>query len=135
MKNNVFCLPLLAGLALVLSACGGPSEPEQTLEERVLARWEHMIERDFEAAWEYYTPGFRQTTPRLDFAHDMTRRPVRWTAAEVVGTDCEEELCRVAVELEYRVPGAPSGQSGMRLSRTIEDQWVLLDGQWWFSAN
>lgn len=135
MKNKTLNRIILLLLVFGLTACGGPAEPEQTLEERVMARWQHMIERDFEAAWAYYTPGFRQTTPQLDFARDMGRRPVRWTAARVVGKECEEEICQVDVEVEYRAVGAPSGQSQMRLTRTIEDQWVFLDGQWWYSAN
>ncbi|MEE4637853.1 MAG: hypothetical protein V2J42_03865 [Wenzhouxiangella sp.] len=135
MKNKYFFAPLMASAVVLLGACTPPSEPTETLEERVMARWQLMVEREFEAAWDYYTPGFRQTTSRELFAADMERRPVHWTAAELVGTDCGEDVCQVKVRVEYRVVGAPRGHGRMRLNRTIEDQWVFLDGQWWYSAN
>ncbi|NDY94973.1 hypothetical protein [Wenzhouxiangella limi] len=133
MKNKLLKIPVALGLALALSACGGPAEPEQTLEERVMARWQHMIERDFEAAWEYYTPGFQQTTPREDFADDMGRRPIRWQSSNLIRSECEKESCSVWVEVEYQPVGAPGPLREMRPVRINEERWLQIEGQWWFS--
>ncbi len=131
------------GLVLVvLLAAGCATAPRtandglpQGLEERAQARWDHLVERDFYGAYPYYTPGFRQTMDERDFNFDMQRRPVRWVEAEVVATDCEnEDECIVAVRVGYRVPTAPAGQSGMKLYRILEEQWLRIDGQWWYTA-
>lgn len=135
-KTLIFRALFLASVIVVLTGCTGPgSEPEQPLDERVLARWSHMIERDFEAAWDYYSPGFRQTNPREDFARDMERRPVRWHEAEVVELSCDEDRCDVTVRITYQAAGAPAGMGRMRIPRELEEQWIRLDGQWWYSSN
>lgn len=135
MKNKLLNISVALGLALALSACGGPAEPEQTLEERVMARWQHMIERDFEAAWEYYAPGFRETTPVEAFVRDMERRPIRWREVEVLSSECEEERCDVEVRVVYQAVGAPSGLGSMQVPRRLSERWIAVDQGWWYSGS
>ena len=136
--NKLYKLPLVFFASLLmLAACGGAEpEPEQPLDERVLARWGHMIERDFEAAWAYHSPGFRQTTPVEDFVRDMTRRPLRWHDVELLTIDCTgEDVCEVRLEITFQAVGAPSGMGRMRIPNRSTERWVRIDGQWWYSAN
>jgi len=131
-------LKTVAALAalLILSACGGePTQPQETLEERIVARWDLILERDFEAVWDYHTPGFRQTTPRFDFARDMARRPVLWTAAELRSVDCEGDRCEVRVRVTYRPVGGPGPISRMEMDRTIDEVWIRVADNWWFAGN
>lgn len=125
---------LLVIMALALVACQ-PATQEETVESRAAARWELVLARDFEAAWEYMTPGFRQTTNRFDYARDMAGRPLRWLSAEVSGKECEEDLCKIKILVGYQAIGAPAGMGQMRLSREIEETWIRLDGAWWFVQN
>ncbi|MCA1780527.1 MAG: hypothetical protein LC637_14455 [Xanthomonadaceae bacterium] len=135
MKLQMLTIFLSSLLVVGLAACGKPAEPEPTLEERAVVRWQHLIDRDFQAAWEYYSPGFRQTTPQADFARDMERRPIRWHSVELLSLECEEDVCRVDLQINYQPVGAPGAQSQMRLDREIEEQWIRLDGQWWYSSS
>jgi len=123
---------VLVILVSCLAACT-ESEP-QPIDERAEARWNYLIEQKFEEAWEYYSPGFRQTTPKIDFARDMVRRPIRWLDASVVGWECEEEVCEVRLSVSYQPVGAPNEISRMRMSRVIEERWILVDGQWWYAG-
>ena len=127
-------LTLTVLLLLLLVACG--AEPsEQSLDERVLARWGHMVERDFQAAWVFYTPGFRQTNPQQAFANEMAQRPVRWTGVEWMGAECAADVCEVTVRVGFRAVGAPSGMSSVEVVRDLRERWLLIDGQWWYSPN
>lgn len=126
----------VAALALMLSACQPAEEEPQSVEERAQARWDLMVERDFEAAWDYYTPGFRETGNRNEFAADMHGRPVRWREARVMGASCDEEdRCIVEVEVTYKPIGGPSELSGMQMTRVLKERWIRLDGQWWYTAD
>lgn len=131
MKKQSLIMILMVSTGLLLAACGGPGEPE-SVEERAQARWDHFIERDFASAWEYYTPGYRQTNPREIFIVETNRRPFRWSAAEVLGAECEEDRCTVTTRISYRAIGAPDGQSRMTLTRTFEESWIRIDGAWWY---
>ncbi len=132
-------LPLASSLAAVffLAACEPQPElpAEEIVQERALARWGHMVERDFEHAWDYYSPGFRNGTPREDFVKDMNRRPIRWKDAEFLDTECDGDRCKVRVNVTYRAIAAPHGQSRMEMTRPLEENWVRLHDEWWYSAN
>jgi len=119
---------------LVAGGCATTPEPEETIEERAQARWDALIERNTGQAWEYYTPGYRETVDRRDFAYSIANRPVRWVQAEVRDADCGEERCTVRTELGYTLPSAPHGLSRQVQRRTIEETWVRIDGQWWYVA-
>ncbi len=133
----------LAGIALLALAACQPAEQAaqdeaQTLEERAQARWNLMAEGDFAQAWEYYTPGFRQRVERDIYVSDMRTRPVTWLGGQVLGSECEQDdRCLVTVEVSYRadVPGMRQARSQMELTRPIEDEWIRLDGQWWYVQN
>jgi hypothetical protein len=138
--NNRFFKPLFnvalaLTVTLVLVACGQSTSQDETVEERAQARWDHFADRDFAAAWEYYTPAFRQMTAREDFALDMRNRPLRWHAAEVRSAECDEDRCKVTVSVTYQPTGASGPHSQMRMTRDIEEQWIRLDGRWWFVPN
>lgn len=124
--------------AALLAACagtGGPVPAEVSVEERAQERWDHVVARDFESAWQLYAPGFRNANDQRDFSRDMARRPVRWLGAAVQAADCEGDRCKVSVAVTYQAVGAPAGQRRIRMTRTLEETWIRLDGQWWFVPN
>lgn len=133
-RLNLKAWALAMAAAWLVAACA-PQAPTQTIEERAQARWDLLMERDFEGAWAYMTPGFRETTNQYDYARDMAGRPIRWLSATVSGKNCEEDVCKISVLVEYRAVGAPSGMGQMRLSRTINETWIRLDDEWWFVQN
>lgn len=125
----ILTICLLAGLA----GCATPGgAPDETVKQRAQARWDLLIERKAGEAWEYYTPGYRETVDRRDFAYDIARRPVRWLAAEVLTADCEPNRCNVRTKVQYKVPSARAGMSNMEPSRVVEETWIRTGGRWWY---
>jgi len=136
MHNKRQILIMISVLAGLLAGCATtPPATEQSVEERAQARWDHLVTQDFDAAWEYYTPGFRETTPVRAFDRDMSRRPIRWLEANVLSSNCEEDRCAVSVAVTYQALAAPAGQRRMRVTRNLDETWIRLDGQWWFVQN
>ncbi len=133
-KRRVLIISAL--LASLLAGCATtPPVAEQTVEERAQARWNHLVTREFDAAWEYYSPGFRETTSVRDFDRDMHRRTVRWLEADVRSADCEGDRCTVSVAVTFQAIAAPAGQRRMRVTSNLDETWIRLDGQWWFVQN
>jgi hypothetical protein len=132
-------LILLAVSGLLLSACTPSEPPAEAMQtdgdvvmERAQARWDALIAGDHETGYGYYTPGFREQMPLVDFTIDLRSRPIQWVAAQVVSADCDGDRCTVETEVEYRVPSAPAQMSGMGNRRPIEETWIRIDDAWWF---
>ena len=129
-----FTLAALLALAVLgLTACGTP-EP-QSVEERAQARWDHVVAREFEQAYEFFSPGYRETTPLHEYMIDVLSRPVRWVEAEVIGASCLEDVCRLSVQVTYQPATGPGHFRQLRPTRTIEERWIRIDGVWWHSVN
>lgn len=124
----------LMGLALLsLTACTAP-EPV-SVEERAQQRWDHVVAREFEQAYTFFSPGYRETTPLHEYMIDVLSRPVRWVDAEVIGASCLEDVCRLSVAVTYQPAAGPAHFRQLRPTRTIEERWIRVDGVWWYTIN
>src|SRR5699024_4331908 len=95
-------LALVAILAALLLIACQPEAPEpelsdeEVVSQRAQACWQAMVERDFERAWEYTTPGFRQETPSERYAASHSSRRLQYLDARVASAECEGDRCEVA---------------------------------------
>ncbi|MEX0914678.1 MAG: nuclear transport factor 2 family protein [Wenzhouxiangellaceae bacterium] len=133
-------LLLIVGVTALLAACSEPEpprEPAEIVAERAQARWNAMVEQDFQAAWALYTPGFREQLPAGDFAAEMRRRPVTWTAAEVLEVKCagDEPRCEVRTRVDYKAPANAPGVGSLTGKRGVTEIWLQIGGKWWYSAD
>jgi hypothetical protein len=130
---------LTAGL---LGACGAPEglDEEETarLEKRVAERWQSKIDRDFGTTWEYSTPEYRKNFPR-DLYVQKFSYAVEWelTGVEVLNYDRSAAVASVAARVMSKPTKLTSEASRAigAVPRTIREKWILVDGQWWYSAN
>ena len=133
MKNSKLLPAIGIGTIAVLAACSEPPLPEEIVAERAQARWNAVIEKDFEAAWAFYSPGFRQQNDEAVFRVDMARRPVQWQSAGLESVQCEEARCEAEFTVGYKAVGAPGVLSGFEGERTVDEIWIEIDGQWWYA--
>ena len=130
--NNLF---IVIGLSFLLSACSEPRTPEDIVAERAQARWDAMVARNFETAWEYYTPGFKEKTEASSFRTRMDQRPIRWDAVRVTQVECaEENKCQVSALITYSAVGAPGVLADMQVERNNVETWIQIAGQWWYTT-
>src|SRR5690625_1360812 len=129
---------LLAAAALV-AACGPSAEedarsPEEIVAERAQAWWQARLDKDFCAAWEMATPGFREATSREIFIDGKSIGNIRHLDAEVMHVECEEQVCEATVDVFYQPVGAPGALAKMKTKTTNKEKWLKIDGQWWRSV-
>ena len=123
-------------LALLLSACAGTgrSVTAVTPEQRAQERWDLLLAGDFVKAYEYLSPGMRSESTAEAYAAQMGVRPVKWTAAKVLGADCDsgdgEGLCRVTVKVDFTVPASIPGVKRLSSSSSLVERWIRIDGEW-----
>lgn len=138
-----FTLARIAGLlaaAALLAACSPPAEddsrsPEEIVAEREQAWWQAHIDKDYGAAWELATPGYRQATSRDMFIENRSVENFKFLDVELRTIDCEEKLCETVTDVSYRPVGAPPPMSRAEMKTTSQAKWLNIDGQWWRSVS
>ena len=138
------CKPLL-GLALValLAACAGAPRVLSTAQEaqllsRAEARWRALEQRDWGRAYEFTSPAYREVFTPAMYARRFSYM-IEWelTAVEFVNYDESVAVASVAARVlskPVKQTSAASAVIGTVPSHFVE-QWILSDGQWWYSAN
>ncbi|MBN8726613.1 MAG: hypothetical protein J0H15_02780 [Xanthomonadales bacterium] len=120
-----------AALLLALAGCTNTADPDN-VDRRAVERWNYLIEHKAEQAYDYLSPGFRTTQTREDYAAAMNNRPVQWKEARFKSKECEEERCKVEVEVGYAVPLAALGGKPTTASSNRSEVWILVDNHWYY---
>ena len=127
---------LVALVALALAACATtPGGDDEEVIERAQARWDAINGNELEAAYEYYSPGYRSSTSLIDFATEIRLRKVRYVSAEYLDHQCEQSRCTVRFMVGYRVFAPVPGLLQYDGQQVVEDTWVKTSGQWWYLPN
>lgn len=92
-------------------------------------RWQFMLARDFEQAYEYETPAYRGAyTPEL-FAYQFNGG-VDWREIKLLDSkEISDDLMEVQLELKYLFD--EGGDFEQLLSSNITEDWIKVDGHWW----
>ena len=136
----------LAGLALMLGACGqeGGNEQaktevgaesisgEQLVMQRAEDRWQSLIDWDIDKAYGYLSPGTRQRMPLPVYAKTKAIAPMQYTGAVVKNTQCEKEVCTLKVEIRYLYQGSVRAAQGQEMSSLVTEKWIMADDNWFY---
>lgn len=142
---KIFLILLLAG---TLAACATPGAPggradakagpggiplDASPEERAVAKWTLLINRQFAEAWEFQTPGARSVIGRDDYVATMSGRPVIWLGVRFIEKRCEtEDSCLVSLEIPFQV-GLGRGVGMVTAPSFVAERWLRLDGAWYYA--
>ena len=108
------------------------------LEERVRQRWQALVARDYAAVYEFSTPVYRSVFPKdlyvLQFSYAVERQ---LTGVEVLNYDAAAAVASVAVRVMSKPAKLTStaSQAIGAVPVTIHERWMLIDGEWWYSAD
>lgn len=141
-RNHALRLIPVCAAALLLAACAtapthnnaaaSAESSHAVLKQRASERWQLLIARKGDQAWNYLTPGYRATTTQKRYADEMDHRPVKWTGANVTKVDCASaDKCEVYVMVLYDInlPGIASGGKSFSPQKEI---WLRLGNQWYY---
>lgn len=129
---------IMPALSQANSAEGLTAEQASALEQRVQARWQSLIEKDFGQVWEFSTPTFRGIFPKSMYVHNFSYA-VDWelTSIDVVNYDADAAVASVAVGVMSQSTKQVSAASRAlgAVPITIREKWIFADGEWWHSTN
>ena len=133
-SKNVYLLQFGAMLALLmLAGCmtGVKDQDNSVIRTRAVERWDFLIAHKAEKAWDYLSPGYRETKPRDAYAKEMNGRGIRWSRVHFGSQQCDADVCKVRLSVDYAVTlGGPAGK--VESMGLVAENWVKVKGQWYF---
>lgn len=119
---------LIMGLLVGSGGCSSPP-PEKEAGRRALERWQALIQGDFEKAYSYLSPGYREVTSFAIYRSHIGGA-VRWKDATLETVSCADTVCDVTITIDYQYTAPPVGKyEGEKL---LQEKWVRVDDKWWF---
>lgn len=123
-------------VVVVLSGCSSNSTVESTgknsLVEAVNSYWTAVVNGNWNRAYDYEYPPFRETVPREVYVSRKGNPLVRIRSYRVEGIKFEEErkeaLVSLRLALSLFVPG--SRDTG-KISLNVRDKWVRIGNRWY----
>lgn len=135
--QRLFPLWIFASVLAILLAVGCdpvvPEQevsPEQIVKGRAEARWVALCGRDFESAYQFESPAYRQVVTFDRFRSRFGESAV-WRGAEATSVELDEqgESADVVLTLDY-TSALPTGET-YEGRRGITEKWVHSEGEWW----
>ena len=126
---------LLAVVAMfLLGGCAATPQktPEEAVRARVEAHQQARLANDFELAYSFTSPGYRETHPYKFYLGKMGAS-VKRRGFEIKNVACEADMCNVSIDLTYTYMGAPGVRMGTDtvMQRVMQEKWIRVDGEWW----
>lgn len=137
---------LAALTAVVLTACaaapekiasGAPqatpaSTPEAALRARVAAYYAALMADQYEAAYGFFPPGYRETWSAQ--AYYQIHPPVgKYLSVDPLSVKCASEtVCDVVVSVRFRFAERQEVLGGIEVPMDVSSRWLNVAGEWYF---
>ena len=100
---------------------------EAAVAERANARWQALINRDYEGAYKYLSPASRETISLFQF--QLRFAAMQYRAVKIDKVECAAEVCKVKLSLTYDYPPAKA----MGVVTLQDESWIIDQGQAWYA--
>lgn len=119
----------MAALAGCATTATTTSAPEQQVSQLASQRWGHLIDGQWQKAYDMLTPAYRSLHDLREYQSQF-KGAVQWRRAEVANTTCEAEKCEVRIELTV---ASPFGRGkGDTISTFFTETWLNEGGRWYY---
>ena len=130
MRSFVFSLLVL----LTFPGCSvlTPKTPEEIVAHRAQKRIDLLMSGDYEASYEFATPGYRTTEGAGRYGTRWSGVGM-WLSAVVTRVDCggtvETDRCEATVKVNYKAARFEPTET------YLKEDWLLIDGNWYLYQN
>lgn len=133
-------ISIIAGCLLLLIAAAqadAQAPHEQALQQRVEARWDALLERDYESAYAFFSPTYRAVFSLEQFMRGQ-QSGVPVVDAEVAEIEIGDpndgsETSHATAIVNVAHQTSLSESIGMTdIINTYREQWLRRDGEWWY---
>jgi hypothetical protein len=134
LKNKI--TKKMLGAVVLAVFCGGcatgghssVAETEKMVLNRAQERWNLLVLRKMDKAYDYLSPASKETVTMVDYITRVSRSQ-GWKSVKIDAVKCEDERCKV----DFTAVG-PLRTIG-DLERQYSEYWIKADGNWWSVYN
>ena len=95
----------------------------QQVTARAQLRWDALLKRDMDVAYQFISPGGRSLMSLADYRPRVNAG--FWRGAKVKEASCAAETCDVTVLVDVTM-------EGVKFTNPVKETWILDAGKWWF---
>lgn len=125
---------VLAAAALALAGCTGmvkKDEDASVIKEKAVQRWDDLIAKKADKAYDFLAPGYRKTITRAQYTHDMNGRGTHWSKVSYTSQECSADACTVRLMVDYSINlGGLAGNT--KSMAPVVETWIKADGTWYY---
>jgi hypothetical protein len=133
-KQVYFARIALTASVLALAGCGAlvkKNEDASVIKTKAVQRWEYLIAKQADQAYDFLAPGYRQTISREQYAHNMNSRGTRWSKVHYNSQTCDADTCTVRLSVDYTINlGGLAGDT--KATGFSVEKWIKADGAWYY---
>ena len=96
---------------------------EKVVTARAQQRWDALLKRDMEVAYQFISPAGRSLISLDDYRPRVNAGI--WRGAKVKEASCAAETCEVTVLVNIEA-------QRVKFTNPIKETWILDAGKWWF---
>ncbi len=127
MKNIL----MLTVLVTLLSAC---AETVDDIDAKAVARWQALIDNDYEKAYQYIAPSYRQLEDLATYRMRIqtAQLNIQWNNAEFIDKKCSDDACTVNLSINYTYKFSRRAFGEASAATPIEESWIKDGGTWYY---
>lgn len=127
--NKIEATIITTIVLFTITAC---NQEKNTLDNRVMDYWSHKINRDFDKAYEFLSPGWKGKEDKDKYARRINKSVVNWLSINIKEKQCSEAyLCTVISEIEYDYNFRGAVNEKMKVKSDIKERWIMKDNVWY----
>ena len=101
------------------------------LKQRVVAKWDALIRKDFATAYSFTSPAYRKLYSKDSFKGKFGSKAA-WQRIEVVDVNFKgDDAATVGINLHF-VYYDSQAKKPLDMKTYVQEPWVRVDGQWWY---
>jgi len=127
--NKIKLISLLAVTAIIMTGC--VDAEKNKLSNRADAYWQHKINKEFNQAYEFLSPGWKKTDSVEAYKQRMIISKANWLNSKVAKKQCSQpDLCVVIMDIVYEFKFPTAGSQKIKIESKIKETWILKDNTW-----
>lgn len=130
MNNKQKTIILVSLIPAFLVSC--VDQEKGKLDNRVLEYWTAKINKNYEKAYEYLSPGWQKNESKQSFASRMGTSKANWLSASIDEKICSKSyLCEVKIKIKYEYEFQGAMSDTIEIESVVSENWIMKDNVWY----